>query len=489
MSDHRTSDGPPNELNRRMDRSTLLGVLTGGAVLVGSMLVLAAVAVLLGWMQRDETGSINLGPWLALEVLGGAAASVLAGWVCRNISHRLRGPVVLALVVCSVGLLEAVEILHYIKGNTVKAPIWLVLIAPFVAASGILLGGFRRSQGDAVGIAQSLTARLTTVWRYAIPVAVLLAATLLALFVLPTQTNSQTTVLASALTLDLTVTFPGLVYLFLVRTRRLPWIAIVPSVVLGYFAATLAIPDAHHDLLENLRLLVIPVELTVVTYLLIRARRIFLAIPEGSGDFVTRFRSATADMLGSRVAAGIFATEIGILYHAFKWRTPPVANATCYTVHRKSGYGSVLFGLFIALLVEAIALHFLISQWSHTAAWILTGLTGYAVVWFVGDYRAFRARPILITPTDLRVRVGLRWEIRVDMDNLREIRVHLSQKEKSSDALSAVVLGKANVCLKLVRPVEAVGMYGIRKSTSEIWLQVDDADRLYNELQASQASR
>lgn len=327
MSDYRTSDGTPTGLKLRMDRRTVLGVLSGGAVLVGSMLLLAAMAVLFGWIQPAATGFLDLGPWLVLEVLGGAAASVLAGWVCRNISLRFRGPAVLALVVCSVGLLEAAEILRYLKGNPSGAPVWLVLSAPFVAASGILLGGFRRSQRDTAFIAPLLTTRLPTWWRYAVPTTVLLAATLLALFVLP-----------------------------------------------------------KHEM-------------------------------------------------------------------------------------------------------EAIALHVLVSQWSNIAAWILTGLTGYTVIWCAGDYRAFTARPILLTPTDLHVRVGLRWEISVAIDSIFEIQAHRAQTGKSSEALSAVVFGKPNLCLKLRHPVEVIGMYGIRKITSEIWMQVDEADRLYSELQAGLKSR
>ncbi len=467
----------------RLSRKEMLGILAGGGVLLGSMLLLAFMAVIFGWIQQDKTGFVDLGPWLALEVLGGAVATVVAGWVCRNISLRFRGPAILALVVCSLGLVEAAEILRYMKGNSLTAPVWLVLCAPFVAASGILLGGSRRTPRDEVTVVPLEFKSLSTVWRYAIPMTVLLAATLLALFVLPKhETDSGSSVLATAITLDLTMTVPGLVYFFLIRTRRLPWIAVIPTVAAGYLIATLAIPKQHHGLLEHMRWLVMPVELAVVTYLLIQVRRIFSATPQGEGDFVTRLRTAAVDMLGNRVVAGILATEIGILYHAFKGKRD--AKDPSYTVHRRSGYGSVLVGLFIVILVEAIALHFLVSLWSNTFAWVLTGLTGYAVIWFVGDYRALRGRPILLTPTALHVRVGLRWEISVALDSILEVRAHLTQKEKSRDTLTAVVLGKPNLCLSVRHPVDVIGMYGIRKRANEIWLQVDEPDRLQHEVRA-----
>ena len=485
MDDHRTIGGKPTEKHNLIDRRIVLGVLAGGGLFIAAMILLAAMSILFGWIKADETGSVDLGSWLILEVLGGTAACFLAGWVSRIVSGRFLGPAVLALFVCSVGLLEAAEILRHVNENSISASKWLVIGAPFVAALGILFRGFRRSETVPAIIAKSSTFQISVLWRYAVPTTVLLSASLLALLVLPNQGPvSQTTVFASALTLDLTLVFPGFVYLFLVRMRHIPWLALVPALAIGYGIATLSVNRPNTTFLEYVRFLVIPAEFGVVTYLFIQVRRKFTATREVSGDIVTRLRSATAEMLGNRIAAGIVTTEFAILYHAFRWTTPDFATSHSFTVHRKSGYGGVLIGMFIALFMEAIALHFLVSEWSNIFAWILTGLSVYAAIWCLGNYRAFSARPILLTSTDIHLRIGVRWEARVAIDSILEVKHHNAQTQKSSDAFSLVVFGMPNLSIKLKEPVELIGMYGMRRKASEICIQVDEAPKLTNELQA-----
>lgn len=107
------------------------------------MLLLAGMAVTLGLITHNEAGRLNLKPWLVLEIAGGAVASVLGDVVSRRIAHRYRGPVALAVVVFSVGLLEATEILRYTGAGGADAPGWLVLLALIIDAAGVLLRGRR----------------------------------------------------------------------------------------------------------------------------------------------------------------------------------------------------------------------------------------------------------------------------------------------------------------------------------------------------------
>ena len=185
------------------------------------MLLLAGVAIAFGMITHDEAGRLNLGPWLALEIVGGAIASLLAGAVCRQIARRYRGPVVLALGIFTIGLLEASEILRQVAAGRAAAPRWLVLLAPLVTAAGVLLGGWVPGTRFRWFSESNLPARLTEARRYCSPVLVLVAATALSLFVLPgLAAGAESAVVASAVTLDLTVVVPGLVFVLLVRARR-----------------------------------------------------------------------------------------------------------------------------------------------------------------------------------------------------------------------------------------------------------------------------
>jgi len=128
----------PSALHR-----TILGVLAGGGLFLVLMLMLAGMAVVSGLITHDEAARPNLGPWLVLEIAGGAVASVLAGVVSRRIARCYRGPGVLAVCLLSLGILEAVELLGQDAAGGAVAPIWLVLLAPIIMTVGVLLGGWR----------------------------------------------------------------------------------------------------------------------------------------------------------------------------------------------------------------------------------------------------------------------------------------------------------------------------------------------------------
>lgn len=467
-------------------RRTFLGVLAGGGLLAAIMLMVAGIAILAGKIGRDESGRLCLAPWLVLEIVAGGFASLLAGATSRRVAQSYRGPMALAICAFTIGLLEATEILRHAAVGGAEAPAWLVLLAPLVTATGVLLGGWQVGTSfDCLRTCGMKSALTQALWCSS-PAIVLAAAAGLSLFVLPRLADaSETSLVASALTLDFTVVVPGLAIASLVRAQRAPWLIIIPTFVAGYAAAAATIPAQHNALLEVIRLLIVPVELCVVIYLLVVARRTISSAAGGDGDFATRFRIAARKVLASRIPADILTTEISIIYYAFGWRRPLPVNTGAYSMHRRVGYLVMMFGMIMVLFVETVPMHLLVSLWSGLAAWILTGLSVYACVWLVGDYRAIVARPLRVTPTHIALRVGVRWEADIPLECIE--RADLLSRIRSAPQgrrLVAGLLGQANVSLKLKRPIEVIGMYGMRKTVDEIWLTVDEAELLCKELRS-----
>ncbi|MCB0834902.1 MAG: hypothetical protein KDC45_15640 [Bacteroidetes bacterium] len=312
---------------------------------------------------------------------------------------------------------------------------------------------------------------------YAAPLLVLCSAAAVSLFILPVLSEaSRPQLISAALVLDFTLVVPFLVYVLLVRTKRAPWLVLVPSFVLGYALAKLTIPAGNQAALDLLRFLALPVELTVITYLIIVARRAIKHTPAG-GDFATRFRAAARTALSARVPADILTTEVAILYYAFHRNRTAVVPGS-FTVHREAGYVAVVIGIGMAIVAETLALHFLISLWSVVFAWILTGLSMYSFIWITGDYRAMTARPVLVTSTHLLLRFGLRWEADIPLERIIGIGTLKNNKDKpDADTLVAALLGSPNVQITLDRPVEITGLYGIRRVVKTIRLRVDGSSK------------
>lgn len=441
------------------------------------MFLLAWAAVAFGLITRDVASQLDITHWLVLEIAGGAVASVLAGVVSRRVAGSFRGPAFLAVCAFTVGLLEAAEILRHSVAGRVVAPTWLVLIAPFVAAAGVLVGALM--PGRKLGAARFpwRTVPMTEVVRFTVPGVILVVAAVLGLFALPgIAAGTDSLIVASALSLDLTVVVPGLVFVLLVRAKRTPWIVIVPTLAFGYLVASAVIPKQDQAVLEVIRLLVVPGEFCVIVYLLWRARRAFSVTANNDGDFATRFRSAAREVLRSRIPADILTTEISILYYAFRWRRDRKLDPNAFTVHRRVCYFAVVIGLLIVIAVETVSIHVLLSRWSTSVAWIVTCLSIYAGVWLIGDYRAMSARPIRVTATHLLLRVGVRWECDIPIGSIDRVeQIGGLKAGTGSNALKASLLGQPNVRIQLNDPIEVVGMYGIRKRVREIVLTVDGA--------------
>lgn len=387
---------------------------------------------------------------------------------------------VLAWLALTFGGLETVVLLREVSSDRVVAPTWAILSAPVVTAFGVMLGGWLGS-GD---MRLSLE-RLTAAWRanggmswlpFLVPVLVPAAAAAVARLEVP---EAEAATVASALTLDVTVVFPGLVYVLLVRTKRLPWTVIVPTIVASFAIAYVLIPEGYRGLLETMGVLVIPVELGFVAYLVTRVRQAAVTRGRLDGDFATRFRRAARDAIGTRLPADILTTEIAILYHAFRWPRDRDADSNRFTVHRGVHYATVVAGLLMVLAIEAVPVHLLVSRWSSVAAWVLTVLSAYAGVWLIGDYRAITGRPIRLTATHLLVRVGLRWEVDLPWEKIASVeRVAPRHVVPSRRVLDASLIGQPTLRIRLRDAAEVIGMYGIRRYPTEICLTVDNAEEI-----------
>ena len=286
-------------------------------------------------------------------------------------------------------------------------------------------------------------------------------------------------VLATAVTLDLTVIVPLLYYGLLVRRNRWPLITVAPVFLLSLLAASFVVPADHQGLLQALKYLAAPAELLLLGYLGLTVARTARRFQAASGDVLERLRESLRDVLHAPWAADMLAFEIGWLYYAlFSWRTRPT-DATkhfAFSYHKKNGYGAILAGILVAMLIEVIALHALIWMWNPGLAWVVTALSLYGMLWLLGDWRAVCLRPILVEKDALIVRIGLRWTVQVPFAAIAWVRPVEAKplSRKTSGYLNAILLGTPQYLISLNHPIVAHGLYGMRRTITTLGLAVDD---------------
>jgi hypothetical protein len=285
--------------------------------------------------------------------------------------------------------------------------------------------------------------------------------------------------LSLAITLDLTVFLPAAFWLLVVRRGAAPLGSVLVVFLLSLGAAAALLPPDRQSHASRIAVLAIPAELALGAMLalrVVRLRRGLRAARAVCPEFEDALAQAMEETLGSGRVARLLTAEILVLYFAFLgWRRRPRSgDVECaVTHHRGSGWLAVLAALAMVLVAEAIALHLVVRLWSPRAAWALTGLSIYSLVWLAGDYRALVLRPTVLAGDALLLRVGMRWRAEIPVRAIRALRTPVASDAGSSGFVRATVLGPPRFVLELAAPVPVVGPFGARRLASGVGLQLD----------------
>lgn len=262
-------------------------------------------------------------------------------------------------------------------------------------------------------------------------------------------------VVAWGITFDLVITVPAAWWLLVVRRGHARPATLIPLFALCSLAAARIIPAQQHAFIDQLRWVAAPLD--VVTVALV-ARRLA--------------RGASA---GDSLVLRVTAAEVKTIYYAlFAWRkkTPPG-----FTFHARSGWGAVLAALLLVLGAESIGLHLFIAQYSVRAAWIVTALDVYGILWLLGDYNALRLRTTTIDAEAVHVRFGMRWSATIARANVAAVVVPRGDSEwRRRDVMKLAVLDEPLFVVRLHEPVVATGIAGIQRRVTALAVRPDEPE-------------
>ncbi|HEX8905634.1 MAG TPA: hypothetical protein VF771_12360 [Longimicrobiaceae bacterium] len=289
---------------------------------------------------------------------------------------------------------------------------------------------------------------------------------------------------AAAISFDLLVTVPLAFWFLVVRPRGMRWFTVVPVVIASGYAGLLVLPSGHQQYLGYARFLTAPAEVWLLGWGAVRAWRLLRSGAHPRGDVLAAVRAAVGEIVRYPRAAEAVAAEIALFWYALlSWRARPQVGPAeaAFTQHRRSGLMGMVGALAFACVVEAVGVHLLVEQWSPRAAWVLTALSIYSVVWLVGLGRSVLLRPTVLAPDRLRVRIGMLWEADVPFERIAsvtEVRTGPA-KRRAPGYLHAALFAAPRLTIELNGEVEAHGLYGSRKrGITRIGLLVDEPREL-----------
>jgi hypothetical protein len=199
---------------------------------------------------------------------------------------------------------------------------------------------------------------------------------------------------------------------------------------------------------------------------------------ERAQDAYFRIRAAARTTLPFRRVADAIGYEIAVTAYALFGADRKVTlPGRAFSYHRKNGYGAIVSGLMIVMLAETAGVHILLLRFHHPRiALLLTVLSLYGALWFLGDYQAARRRPIRIEVEHLAIRTGLRWNLDVPLEAIAKIERTdpLRPFQKGPGAIRATLFGAPLFVLHLAEPLVADGPYGRRAQVERVGFTVDE---------------
>ncbi|HVT02568.1 MAG TPA: hypothetical protein VHL58_04230 [Thermoanaerobaculia bacterium] len=278
---------------------------------------------------------------------------------------------------------------------------------------------------------------------------------------------------------DLLVSVPLIYYFLVVRRGSARASSLVGVVAFSLMAAAHIIPAGRQPVTKVLPFLIAPVELLVIALVIGRIRmgvRQARQRGESNHDPIAILRTAASSVLGDNVASEAIVSEIANVYYAlFAWRRKPEETDTTLSFHKESGWSVVMAGFILAIVAESTALHLLLFTRAPRAAWVLTALDLYGILWLIGDAQGFRLRRTRLRTDALEIEFGMRWRGCIDVSLIEKVERVTAPLPKKF--LKLMLLGDPEMVIHLREPITFSGMYGLRKTTATIAVRFDDAER------------
>ncbi len=294
--------------------------------------------------------------------------------------------------------------------------------------------------------------------------------------------------LSIAITFDLLLTAP-LVYFLLIRKTKIPKTTVVPFLILGLVVGSFILPTENQQYLILFKTWALPlIEIAVVSFVIYNIRKVakqYRLNKTASFDFFTTLKSTCLELLPKATVSPI-VTEIAVFYYGFVyWKKRPLKENE-FSYHKESGSVALFIALICIIIIETVALHFLLLKWSSISAWILTFLSVYSGLQIFGFLKSMLKRPISIENGQLFLRYGIMTESTIQLKDIESIEVSSKDLEQTDHTRKLALLGDLeshNIILHLKKENILTGLYGIKKPYKTLAFYVDNKSQFKNQLE------
>ncbi len=316
-----------------------------------------------------------------------------------------------------------------------------------------------------------------------------------------------------AISIDFIFTIPIIHYL-IIRKTKISNLTAITLMIAGLFLGLYFLPKENQNYLELFKTYFFPViEIAILSVVIWKIRKTIKSYKTlkstyqinnqenettSSFDFFTVLKNSCDEVL-PKLPASLLSTEIAVIYYSIlNWKKNKINPLKEFTYHKNSGTVGLLGALVFIVIVETIAIHLLLAQWSVTAAWILSFLSIYTGFQLLAFAKSFSRRPILIENDILYLRYGIMSETEIEIKNIKSIEIsekplkELIEMEGVKDKKQQKLYQKLsplgdleahNIIIYLHTKNILTGIYGIKKEFEVLGFHVDEKNNFINQIQ------
>lgn len=290
------------------------------------------------------------------------------------------------------------------------------------------------------------------------------------------------------LAFDLLLTVP-LLYFWAVRKTSIPNTTTVPVIFLGLILGYNILPPEQHLYLDMFKSYGLPViEVSVLAFVVLKVRgaiRSFKAHQRPGADFYNVLQETVRELVPGRLS-GFLVSEISVIYYGFlNWKKKELKSNE-YSYHMRSGTPALFGALIFMIMVETFAVHLILVKWSSIAALVLTILSIYSAMQFLGFARAFSKRPFVLENGKIVLRYGILNEAIIDVAHIDGVEVSRRPLDEEKEERKLSLLGdfeSHNIIITCRQSQVMKGIYGLNRTFSTLAIHVDEKDQFVQAVQ------
>lgn len=299
--------------------------------------------------------------------------------------------------------------------------------------------------------------------------------------------------LGSAIMVDLTFTASVCHWLLGIRLAGLPRWTFVPVLAIGLGIGRVLLPASLANVGKFSLVAVALVECSALLLAVVNIRKIARAVRvarRAGGNGFDALEGALLTLAPSApgfVSYARFELQIWTMCFAgWLFARRPADGPGVFTHHKQPHWFALVGVLMFLVVVEGVVAHVLLDAYHFTTTkWIFAAMSGYALVWLLGDLQALRVyRSSIRARNDeviLDLRIGARGHATILVHNIASVEIGAWEKAGPDEELF-VLFGKANVKLSFHAPNAYKPAIGGEKRIRTLLTQIDDPERFRDEL-------